>query len=223
MGKGYYMTIPTDNQSQENTSQAKASDKELNFRALQAKYEKQLGEERQARLEAERIVQERSRAQDDEHDDEPYVDHKKLDKKLARFGEKNKQETQTEIKNAVQSALYEERKQNWMRNNPDFYDVMQNAEKFAQKDPELAETILEMPESFERQKLVYKNIKALGLHKPETKQPSIQEKIDSNRRSPYYQPSGVGTAPYSTQGDFSPTGQKQAYDKLQELKNRLRM
>jgi len=217
------MTIPTDNQVQENTSQPKASDKELNFRALQAKYEKQLAEERQARLEAERMVQERSKSQDDDHDDEPYVDHKKLDKKLARFGENAMKQTQTEIKNAVQHALYEERKQNWMKNNPDFYDVMQNAEKFAQKDPELAETILEMPESFERQKLVYKNIKALGLHKPEAKQPSIQEKIDANRRSPYYQPSGVGTAPYSTQGDFSPTGQKQAYDKLQELKNRLRI
>lgn len=220
--KGYYMTNPTDNQSQENTQQ-KANDKELNFRALEQKYQKQLEIERAARLEAERIAQEKSRVQDDDHDDEPYVDHRKLEKKLAKFGEKTKQETQSEIKNAVQTALYEERKQNWLKNNSDFYDVMQLAEKFAAKDPELAETILEMPDTFERQKLVYKNIKAMGLHKPEQKTPSIQEKIDANRRSPYYQPSGVGTAPYASQGDFSPSGQKQAYDKLQELKKNLRI
>lgn len=216
------MTNPTDNQVQENTQQ-KPSDKELNFRALEQKYQKQLEVERAARLEAERIAQERSRTQDEDHDDEPYVDHRRLEKKLAKFGEKAKQETQSEIKNAVQTALYEERKQNWLKNNNDFYDVMQHAERFAAKDPELAETILEMPDTFERQKLVYKNIKALGLHKPEQKAPSIQEKIDSNRRSPYYQPSGVGTAPYASQGDFSPSGQKQAYDKLQELKKNLRI
>ena len=217
------MTNPTDNQVQENTQQ-KANDKELNFRALEQKYQKQLEAERGARIEAERLLQQKANQnQDDDHDDEPYVDHRKLDKKLAKFGEKTKQETQSEIKNAVQAALYEERKQNWLKNNQDFYDVMQNADKFWQKDPELAETILEMPDTFERQKLVYKNIKALGIDKPAQKQPSIQEKIDANRRSPYYQPSGVGTAPYASQGDFSPGGQKQAYDKLQELKRNLRL
>jgi len=80
-----------------------------------------------------------------------------------------------------------------------------------------------MPEGFERQKLVYKNIKALGLNMPEVKQPTIQDKIDANKRSPYYQPSGVGTAPYASVGDFSSQGQKQAYAKMQELKNKLRI
>jgi len=220
--KGYHMSIPQDNQVQQNTPQ-QPSDKELNFRALQQKYEKQLAEERAARLEAERMVQERSRSHDDDDSDEPYVDHKRLNKKLEKFGQQTKQETQAEIKQAVGQALYEERKQNWLKNNQDFYDVMQHAQKFAEKDPELAETILEMPDTFERQKLVYKNIKAMGIHKPQTPEPSIQQKIDANRRSPYYQPSGVGTAPYASQGDFSPSGQKQAYDKLQELKRNLRI
>jgi hypothetical protein len=80
-----------------------------------------------------------------------------------------------------------------------------------------------MPEGFERQKLVYKNIKALGLHKPEEKAPSIQDKVDANRRSPYYQPSGVGSAPYAPVGDFSANGQKAAYEKMQELKSKLRI
>ncbi len=217
------MTVPQDNQVQQNASQPSVSDKELNFRALQAKYEKQLSEERAARQEAERLVQERSRIPEDDDSDEPYVDHKKLNKKLEKFGQQTMQQTQHEIKTAVHQALYEERKQNWLKSNPDFYDVMQNAQKFADKDPELAETILEMPDTFERQKLVYKNIKSMGLHKAAEPERSIQQKIDANRKSPYYQPSGQGTAPYASQGDFSPTGQKNAYDKLQELKKNLRL
>jgi len=101
--------------------------------------------------------------------------------------------------------------------------IQQHADKFAEREPELAETILQMPEGFERQKLVYKNIKALGLHKPAEVKSTIQDKVDANRRSPYYQPSGVGSAPYAAAGDFSPSGQKNAYQKMQELKNKLRI
>src|SRR5208337_4554436 len=126
-----------------------------------------------------------------------------------------KQETQSDIQKAVHTALEEERKNAWLKQNPDFYDLLnQHADKIVKADLELAETILEMPDNFARQKLVYKNIKALGLHKAEQKVPSIQEKIDANRRSPYYQPTGIGTAPYSQVGDFSAVGQKQAFDKM---------
>lgn len=211
----------------ENQEQVKPSDKELNFRQLEARYEKQLQQERSARIEAEKVAQEaqqrKNHSDDDEDDAEPYVDKKRLKKELAKTGQQYKQETQTEIQRAVHAALQDERKQNWLKQNNDFYDVLQHAEKFALKDPELAESILAMPEGFERQKLVYKNIKALGLHKPEAKPPSIQETVDAKRRGPYYQPSGVGAAPYSSQSDYSQAGQKEAYQKMQDLKNRLRL
>lgn len=206
---------------------AQVDNKELNFRALEAKYQKQLDQERIARQEAEHRAQELTRQQaqhvEEEEDSEPYVDTKRLDKKLAKFGEQTKQQTQTEITRAVQQAIQEERKQNWIKSNPDFFDVLQHADKFAEKSPELAESILEMPEGFERQKLVYKNIKALGVHLPAQKEASIQDKVDANRRSPYYQPSGIPNAPYTSQGDFSSAGQKQAYDKMKELQKRLRI
>jgi len=201
--------------------------KDKNFRALQAKYERQLAEERSARQEAERIAQEatqkRSQIDDDDDDSEPYVDKRRLEKKLSKFGEQTKQQTQQEIRYAVQQAISEERNNNWVRSNPDFEQVMSHADKIYDLDPELAETILKMPDNFERQKLVYKNIKALGLDKPPQKQQTTQEKIDANRRNPYYMPSGVGAAPYHSTSDFSQGGQKQAYDKMQELKNRLRL
>lgn len=215
-------------QSQENQAQpqeVKPTDKELNFRNLEAKYQRELERERAARIEAERIAQE-SRKQtldDDDDDSEPYVDHKKLAKKLDKFGEKTRQMAQSEVQKEVQKAIQQERQSNWLKQNPDFQEVMQYAEKLAQKDPELAESILEMPEGFERQKLVYKSIKGMGLHKPEAKAPSIQEKVDANRRGPYYQPSNVGTSPYSSGGDFSQNGQKAAYEKMKELKARLRL
>lgn len=200
------------------------SDKELNFRALQSRYERELAQERAAREAAERKIAEReSQPANDDDDDEPYVDKKRLQKTLSKFGQEAKAETQSEIQRAVQTAIREEKKANWVSQNKDFYDVLGHADKLMEADPDLAESILDMPEGFERQKLVYKNIKALGLHKPKEEKASIQSKIDANQRGPYYQPSNVGTAPYSSQGDFSQAGQKQAYDKMQELKSRMRL
>lgn len=225
----YYMTAQVQPNQAQNPTESANNSKEINFRqqekALRDKYERELAVERQAREQAEKTLQEsRNRQVNDEDDDsEPYVDHKRLKKEQAKFGQQIKETTSNQINEAVHHALKEERKQNWLKTNPDFYDVLQHAEKFAQTDPELAETILEMPEGFERQKLVYKNIKALGLHRPQLKEPSIQEKIDSNRRSPFYQPSNVGTAPYAPTGDFSAAGQKDAYAKMQALKAQLRI
>jgi hypothetical protein len=111
----------------------------------------------------------------------------------------------------------------FLDNNPDFYHVLELADKFAERAPKLADNILRMPPGFDRQKLVYQTIKELGLHKDEVKQQTIQEKVDAARRSPYYQPTSVGAAPYQSVGNYSPDGQKQAYDKMKELQSRLRL
>ena len=211
--------------AQTQTSQApenKPTDKEMNFRALEAR----LNQERAARLEAEKKIQELSKAavhEEEEPDNEPYVDHRKFNKTLKNFG----QNTQTEIQKAMEQAKLaakEELKQElWLEQNKDFEQVMQHAGKLYEKDQELANSILKMPDNFERAKLVYRNIKALGIDKPPPKEPTIQEKVDANKRSPYYQPSGVGTAPYQSAGNYSAQGQKDAYAKMQELKARLRI
>jgi len=208
--------------------EAVANDKELNFRRLEAKFQRELAEERAKREEAERIAKEavnrKQEPQDEEDDSEPYVDKKKLHKTLNKFGEQTRQTTQTEIQKAVKEAQEQAKQEAWLENNPDFYDVLEtNANKLAMKSPALAKSILAMPDNFERQKLVYQSIKELGLDKPAAKEATIQQKVDANRRTPYYQPSGVGAAPYANAGDFSATGQKSAYDKMQELKSRLRI
>jgi hypothetical protein len=220
-------------QIQENqvpAQEQKPNDKEFNFRQIEAK----LQQERVARLEAEKraaeaeklaheAVSKKTHESEEENYTEPYVDDKRLEKKLNKFGQNTQSEIQKAMQMAKQQAKEELKQEMWLEQNPDFYDILQHAEKFAQKAPKLAENILRMPEGFERQKLVYHNIKELGIDKPEQKQSSVQEKIDANKRSPYYQPSGVGTAPYASAGDFSPAGQKNAHAKMQELKNRLRL
>lgn len=203
-----------------------AQDKEMNFRALEARYQRELQQERAGRLEAERIAKEftdqkTQTNEEDEVDDAPYVDHKRLNKTLNKFG----QNTQSEINKAMQiakAAAKDELKQEmWLEGNPDFEHVLETyAEQFAKKAPNLAATILKMPNNFERQKLVYQNIKELGMDKPITKTQSIQEKIDSNKRGQFYQPSNVSSAPYSTQGDFSKSGKENAFNKMRELQSK---
>jgi actin-related protein len=205
----------------------KISDKEFNFRQLETKYKTEVERERQARLEAEQRLQTLSQQAQAVHEEEessdPYVDNRKLEKKLQRFGQNTQSEIQKAMEKAKLDAKEELKQELWLENNPDFFDVLQHAEKFAQTNPMLAETILKMPDSFERKKLVYANIKAMNLHKPVAKEASIQEKIDANRRSPYYQPTGVGSAPYANMGDFSDSGKKAAYEKMQQSKSRLRL
>ena len=138
-------------------TQPQDNDKEYNFAQLRKQAEQERYYRQQAELKAaelEKQLQTRSAPAEEEDDDsEPYVDKRKLKKELSRLEQNSKQITQNEVQRQVQQALADERKQNWMKSNPDFYEVMQNAEKFAQKDPDLAETILEMPDTFERQKL----------------------------------------------------------------------
>ena len=222
------MTAPTQENQAQIQEQPK-NDKEYNFRQLEAKYQRQLAEERAAREEAEKRAQEatirknQTVEEDDDDDSEPYVEPKKLNKKLASFERRLEEKIDRKAEEKARQITAQKEQENWLKDNNDFYDLMQKAEQFATEHPRLAESILRMPEGFERQKLVYTNLKALGYDKPREKQPSIQDKIEANKRSPYYQSSGVGNAPYAMAGDFSTTGQKQAYAKMQELKNKMRL
>lgn len=218
------MTIPENTQPQE----VKPNDKELNFRKQQEMYERKLEQERQGRVQAEEranALEASRRTVDDEDDNEPYVDHKKLNKKMASFEKTMEAKIEQKAEQIAASKIEQERTNSYLRENADFNQIMSSdvVQRFADKYPKMAENILRMPEGFDRQKLVYESIKAFGMDRPEAKQPSIQDKIDANRKSPYYQPSGVGTAPYASQGDFSPAGQKSSFDKMKELQKRLRI
>lgn len=206
----------------------KPSDKEINFRKIEEKHRRELAE-MQARLEeTERKASEalsRKQVEDDDNDDEPYVGHKKLDKKLSSFEKRLEEKIDKRAEEKARMLIDRKDEEDWIKKNSDFEDVLKedNLIKLVQKAPALADSIKRMPDGIEKQKLVYNTIKSMGLDKPEQKQPSIQDKIDANRRSPYYQPSNVGNAPYASVGDFSEQGQKNAHAKMKELQKRLRI
>lgn len=156
---------------------------------------------------------------EEDHSDEPYVDKRSLKKELSRFASEFEQKVDRKAEEKARSMIEQERQSNFLRANPDFKEILspEVIQKFAEKHPEQAEALLEMPDNFSRQKLLYQNIKALGVNRPAVTEKTIQQKIDENRRSPYYQPSGDGTPPYASTGDFSAGGQKNAYSKMQEL------
>lgn len=222
------------NQDQNSVSSAqnqdqKPNDKEYNFAQIRKQLEVEKQEKLQMKEEIEKlkkIAQEKLSSHDDDDDDEPYIDKKKLKKELNKVVEQTNTETDSKIQSIVNRALAEERQKHWLQANPDFQDVMTHAQKLQDSDPELADIILSMPESFERHKLVYKHIKATGLHKPAQPKENIQEKIDANRRSPYYQPSGISSPGYGIVNggkDYNENEMKSAYDMMQQSKKRMRI
>lgn len=207
-------------------TEQKTNDKEFNFRQLETKYEKIVAQERAEKERLARELEEAKRTKqgiaEEDDDSEPYVDNKRLEKKLSSFERRLEEKIDKKAEEKARMLLEKKDKEAWLNENQDFYEVMQqHAEKFVQRAPKLAENILRMPDTFERQQLVYNNIKALGIDKPEQKVSSIQEKVDANRRSPYYQPTGIAPAPYSTAGDFTDSGKKNAYAKMKEMQQRL--
>jgi hypothetical protein len=222
------MSQPVEN-SQAQPSQQ--SDKEYNFAQLR----KQLEQEKQARLQTEQrlaqIEQERqqpkqSYATDDDDSDEPYVDKKALRREFNRFGQDIEKKIDQKAEEKARILLEQERQHQFYKQNPDFNQIMtpDMIQKFAEKHPDTAESLLEMPDGFARQKLLYRAMKDVGIHKPpEAPKPNIQDAINNNRKPLYYQPSQTGSPPpYAAAGDFSPAGQKSAYDKMKSLINNRR-
>lgn len=210
------------------------NDKELNFRKQEEMFKRQLEQERLARqqaeeraAQAEKMVQAKAQPSDDDDDnsDEPYVDRKLLSKKLSKFEKQMEEKIEKKAEEKARGLMFEQNRSNFLKQNPDFNEIMspEVLQKFVEKHPDVAEDLLSMPDTFERQRLVYRNIKALGVHKKEEPKQNIQDKIDQNKRSPYYQPSGIGSAPYQSSGDYSPSGQKNAYAKMKELQSKLRI
>ena len=202
----------------------KQAEKELNFRKQQQMYERMIAEKEARIAELERSKQPARVEPDDDDDDEPYVDKRKLKKTLSNFERDLEDKIEKKAEQKARELMEAEKRSQYLRDNSDFDKVMgeENIQKFAQKHQKLAESILRMPDGFERQRLVYETIKSLDIDKPETKQPSIQETIDAKKRGNYYQPSGMASAPYTgSGGDYSPQGQKSAYENLVKLKARL--
>jgi hypothetical protein len=217
------MSTPTQNQEAQipTPDAVKQAEKEHNFSQFKKLMEKKFEEEQQARMKLEQELkaarQPNRSDDDDDNDDEPYVDKRKLNKVLAKFEEKFDKKVDEKAEQKARMLIHEERKESYLRENNDFQQVLQseNIQRFAEKHPNIAKAMLNMPDTFERQQLLYEQIKAMGMHKKE--EPKIQDTINKNLKSPYYRPTSESSPPYAAMGDFSEGGQKNAYQKMQEL------
>lgn len=225
------MTSEVKQESQQVAAQPVVDQKEYNFAQLRKQLEAEKAEklriQQESRSLADRLAKlEKAReVPDDDQSDEPYVDHKRLDRRLQKFETILEEKFEKKVEMKAREIVEQERQQAYIKQNPDFHTMMsaENIEAFANAHPQIAERLLRMPDNFDRQALVYEQMKVLNASKKEAEKPSIQEKIDQNRRGPFYRPTGIGNAPYSQVGDFSPAGQKNAYEKLQQLKAGLRL
>ena len=205
------------------------SQKDDNLVAIRKLYEA----EREARLQAERLAaetkmllqsqQQKALPIEQDDDDDPYVDNKKLARKLSSFEAELEKKIEAKAEAKARALLEQEKQSEFLKSNRDFDSVMsaENLDRFAEQHPMIAENLLRMPNTFERQKLVYATIKSLA--KEQEKRSSIQDVIQQKQQSPYYQPSGVSPGASFNGGDYSASGQKEAYQKMQELKQRLRI
>lgn len=205
------------------------SDKEINFRALEAKYEQKLANERLERQkEKEEFnkrfeeLQRKESVPEDNDDDDEYIDKRKLTRQFTDFEKKLDTKIDTAAEKKARMMLQERDKERWQKENDDFYQVLEkHADEFQKQYPHLAQSILNVADPFERQRMAYENIKALGLNKPKE---SIQDTVNQKQQSPYYQPTNIGNSPYSnTSGDYSPAGRKNAYEQMKALQQKLRI
>ena len=205
---------------------------EYNFQQIR----KQLENERYAREQAEirakqyekeideyKSSQTKSKSEEDESYDDPYIDRKTLDKRFKTLESDIDKRIDQKAEEKARLMLEQDRQATFLRDNKDFEKVMsaEMLQKFVDTYPDVAEGILQnMPDDFNRQKHVYKTIKSLKLHlKPEETE-SIEKTIQKNQKSGLYQPSNVAPSPFKSTGDFSKQGQKQAYEQMEELASR---
>ena len=220
------MTENTNEQVQ-GSAQPQMSDQEVNLVKQRKMYERQLEQERQARLQLEQRLSEIEKArishpiEEEDDDAEPYVDRRRLAKTTHKVKQEIKQETQQDIQRAIQQAIENDRIERYLESNPDFKETLDtHADKLAHLSPSLAKSILAMPDTFERQKLVYESIKLLGLNKPKQAESSIQQKVDQNRRAPF-QPFGVGASPYGIANGGFNIGREEGKNLYQQMQDRI--
>jgi len=211
------------------------SDKEINFRKLEAAREA----EREARIRAEmqteamrnELQEIKQMLQPKEVDPldgaEDYVDPARLRAKLEKVSANLKKEAKVIAQQTIREEREQEEKKNYLqrlKNQYSDYDQVMNEANIANLesiDPVFIETVLEVPDEYARRLKTYKKLKSLqqAPQKVEEKM-SIKEKVEENARNPYYIAPSMAT-PSAVDFDIkSPQSRQQAYEKLKAAQRR---
>ena len=215
-------------QPEEPQVQKEVSDKEYNFRKLEAAREAEREARLRAEMQAEMLRREmeeiKTMLQPKETDPldavEDYVDPStlrvKLEKERAAFERKAKeiakrtfQELENEKSEREKGRFLEKLRDKF----PDYDQVMNetNLVQLEKIDPVFIRAVQAVPDEYERRLMAYEKLKSLP--KAEQKQ-SIKEKVVENQQNPYFIPPGSGT-PSGVDFDISSKeARAKAYERL---------
>lgn len=214
-----------------------SSDKELNFRKLEAAREQD--REKAIRLEMQNQMLEKELSEIKEYlkpkEVDPFDDidefiEEPLKKKLEAKFNKVVSLSERKAEEAVERKLLERERQkeeaekkNFLpklkSSYNDFDEVMteKNIYELGEKDPEFLTAVLEMPDEYRKRELLYNRIKK-QKKEPE---PTVQDKVQKNLRNPYFIPASA--APTSNALDFdlnAPGARLAAYQKLKQMQKK---
>jgi hypothetical protein len=216
------------------TPEAQPSDKELNFRKLEASRDT----EREARIRAElqtqqmreelQNIKEMLKPKEDDPLDgiEDYVDSTRLKAKLDKERAAYEKQAKAIARQTYEQIQKEERDKNFLgrlKSEHSDYDQVMNENSIAaleKQNPHFVQAILKIGDEYERRKLAYDYLKANQAAKTAEPAPSIKEKVAENASNPYYVATGSGT-PMAVEFDVkSASARKAAYEKLKAAQKR---
>ena len=212
-------------------SQKEISDKEINFRRLEAAREAEKEARIRAEMQAEMLRREveeiKTYLQPKEIDPldsvEDYVDPKtlriKLEKERAAF-ERKAEEIAKKTFEKLERQKNEQEKGRFLeklRDKLPDYDQVVNESTLIQLDkidPVFLRAVSAVPDEYERRLMTYQKLKSLPRAE---EKPSIKEKVAENQQNPYYIPTGSGTPTGGIDFDISSKDARaKAYDKLKQ-------
>lgn len=215
------------------------SDKELNFRRLEAEREKEREARIRVEMQAEAMQQEISAIKEmlkpkesdplDQIEDIAELDPAKLKLILAQREANFKREARQIAKETIKEEREQENKTNFRdrlrRQYPD-YDSIMNEKVIAaiqEREPDAVDAISAIEDPYVRCEKAYHFMKKRMAQKQEEKPAeSVKQKVEENLTNPYMIPAGSATPPYSAV-DFdvrSPSARKDAYEKLKAAQRR---
>lgn len=214
------------------------SDKELNFRKLEAEREKEREARIRAEMQAESMQRELKRIEEmmkpkevdplDQIQDISELEPAKLKQILAKRDESFKREALEIAKQTFKEEKEQEKKTNFrdhLRRQYQDYDHVMNEQTIAaiqEREPDAVDAISAIEDPYVRCEKAYHFFKK-RMAKPEEKVvESVKQKVEENMSNPYLVPAGSASPPYGgIEFDVqSPSQRKQAYEKLKAAQRR---
>lgn len=207
------------------------SDREMNFRRLEAAREQEREARIRAELQAQHMQQELENikqmlqpTEKDPLDDADEYDPVAMKAMRERERERNRKEAETIAKKTYEKLETERNQKNFLsrlKSEHGDYDQVMNENSIVnleKSDPVFLQAVLKIPDEYERRKITYDRLKA--QQRSAEPGPSIKEKVAENAQNPFYIPPGSGT-PAAVDYDLkSPQARQQAYERLKAAQRR---